>query len=81
MTEQDSLHSPERETGLSARPRRVPRGKPEPDERVQAHIDNQLRAIYSAVAAEPVPDALLDLLQEAEGASNGKNPRRTKRGS
>ena len=81
MTEQSFWYSPERATGLSARPRRVPRGKPVPDERVQTHIDNQLRALYGAIAAEPVPEALLDLLQEADGASIGENPRGIKRGS
>ena len=81
MTEQDSQHGAGAATGLSARPQRAPQGKTVPDERVQTYIDNQLRALYGAIAAEPVPEALIDLLRETDGASIEKNPRRTKHGS
>jgi hypothetical protein len=33
---------------------------------LQAHIGRQLRAVYDAVANEPVPDRFLKLLEELE---------------
>lgn len=41
-------------------------GTPGIDAEVQAHIGRQLRAVYDAVANEPVPDRFLRLLRELD---------------
>jgi hypothetical protein len=41
-----------------------PRAEPAP---VDRYIADQLKAIYDAVAAEPLPDRLLQLLDRLEG--------------
>lgn len=40
---------------------------------LQAHIGRQLRAVYDAVANEPVPDRFLKLLEELERKKSGQS--------
>jgi hypothetical protein len=37
------------------------------DRQVQAHIGRKLKAVYDEVAAEPLPDKLVDLLARLDG--------------
>ena len=44
------------------------------DRRTQAAIGQQLRAFYNDIATEPVPNRLLELLEELELKSGGSSP-------
>jgi hypothetical protein len=50
--------------GIPAPPPATKEGGLESD--IQAHLGRQLRAIYDEVAAQPVPDRFLKLLQQLE---------------
>ena len=43
--------------------------KPVLDRQVQVHIGRKLKAVYDEVAAEPLPQDILDLLAKLEGRS------------
>ena len=46
---------------------RTARAKGALDRQVQAHIGRKLKAVYDEVAAEPLPDKLVDLLARLDG--------------
>jgi hypothetical protein len=52
---------------------RMARGAPGLDADIQAHIGQQLRAVYDEVAREPLPDRFLKLLEELEKKEAGKS--------
>lgn len=49
-------------------------GAADMNDRVQLHIGQQLKAMYDAIVNEAVPENLIDLLREADGATTRKKP-------
>ena len=47
-------------------------GKPGIQVQVQDHIGRQLRAVYDDVLNQPVPDRLLELLEELDREKKGR---------
>ncbi|MEJ8570040.1 NepR family anti-sigma factor [Microbaculum marinum] len=52
-----------------------PPGSAALDERLQAHIGTQLKSMYDSFLTEPIPDRLVELLQELDRVSEKKAAR------
>ena len=74
----DNSRSSSERTGGGASVKQVPRkranGAADVNDRVQRHIGQQLKAMYDAIVNEAVPENLVDLLREADGAKTRKKP-------
>ena len=60
------VHTSEDHLGHIQQPLREPTGPGMLDRSLQAKLGSQLRAIYSDVASEPVPERFISLLEELE---------------
>lgn len=72
----DNSRSSSERTGGGASVRQASRkranGAMDVNDRVQRHIGQQLKAMYDAIVNEAVPENLIDLLREADGATKRK---------
>ncbi len=74
MDDNSRSSSPRTGGGASAKPlsRKRANGAGNVNDRVQLHIGKQLKAMYDAIVNEAVPDDLVELLREADGATRRK---------